>query len=104
MFLGRAGYFYNRDLWEYVSGERATETVRDSSVACVHGDEEGEEHLDVWYFPPKLPELNGRFIRRGPRCSLLARITVPVLDAGKLILRRSFAFVHAVSVNEDVRN
>ena len=28
------------------------------SVACVHGDEESEEHLDVWYFPPKLPELN----------------------------------------------
>ena len=28
------------------------------SVACVHGDEESEEHLDVWYFPPKLPEFN----------------------------------------------
>jgi hypothetical protein len=31
----------------------ATETVGDSSVACVHGDD-----LDVWDFPPKLPELN----------------------------------------------
>ena len=58
VFLDRAGYFYNRDLWEHVSGERATETVGDSSVACVRGDKEGEEHLDVWYFPPKLPELN----------------------------------------------
>jgi len=53
VFLDRAGYFYTRDLWEHVSGKRATETVGDSSVACVHGDD-----LDVWYFPPKLPELN----------------------------------------------
>ena len=58
VFLDRAGYFYNRDLWEHVSGKRATETVGDSSVACVRGDKKGEEHLDVWYFPPKLPELN----------------------------------------------
>ena len=53
VFLDRAGYFYARDLWEHVSGERATETVGDSSVACVRGDD-----LDVWYFPSKLPELN----------------------------------------------
>jgi transposase len=53
VFLDRAGYFYARDLWEYVSGERATETVGDSSVACVQG-----EGLEVWYFPSKLPELN----------------------------------------------
>jgi transposase len=53
VFLDRAGYFYARDLWEYVSGERATETVGDSSVACVQG-----EDLEVWYFPSKLPELN----------------------------------------------
>jgi hypothetical protein len=53
VFLDRAGYFYTRDLWEHVSGKRATETVGDSSVACVCG-----ESLDVWYFPPKLPELN----------------------------------------------
>jgi len=53
VFLDRAGYFWARDLWEHVSGDRATETVGDSSVACVHGDT-----LDVWYFPPKLPELN----------------------------------------------
>ena len=33
VFLDRAGYFYNRDLWEHVSGERTTETVGDSSVA-----------------------------------------------------------------------
>jgi hypothetical protein len=53
VFLDRAGYFYARDLWEYVSGERATETVGDGSVACVQG-----EGLEVWYFPSKLPELN----------------------------------------------
>jgi transposase len=53
VFLDRASYFYTRDLWEYVSGKRATETVGDSSVACVRG-----EDLEVWYFPPKLPELN----------------------------------------------
>ena len=27
VFLDRAGYFYARDLWEFVSGERETETV-----------------------------------------------------------------------------
>jgi hypothetical protein len=53
VFLDQAGYFYNRDLWEHVSGERATETVGDSSVACATGD-----NLEVWYFPSKLPELN----------------------------------------------
>jgi len=56
VFLDRARYFYARDLWEHVSGERATETVGDSSVACVRGDDNTE--LDVWYFPSKLPELN----------------------------------------------
>lgn len=53
VFLDRAGYFYARDLWEYVSGERETdtaETVR--SRACM------EIRLDVWYFPSKLLELN----------------------------------------------
>jgi hypothetical protein len=58
VFLDRAGYFYNKDVWEHVSGECATDTVGDSSVACVRGDDEDEEYLDVWYFPPKLPELN----------------------------------------------
>ena len=53
VFLDRAGYFYARDLWEFVSGERETETVGDSSVSCVRGEE-----LAVWYFPSKLPELN----------------------------------------------
>lgn len=53
VFLDRAGYFYTRDLWGYVSGERSTETVGDTSLECVKG-----EHLEVWYFPPKLPELN----------------------------------------------
>ena len=37
VFLDRAGYFYARDLWEHVSGERETETVGDSSVSCVRG-------------------------------------------------------------------
>ena len=53
VFLDRAGYFYARDLWEFVSGERETGTVGDSSVSCVRGD-----NLEVWYFPSKLPELN----------------------------------------------
>ncbi|MEF8839177.1 MAG: transposase [Haloarculaceae archaeon] len=53
IFRDRAGYFYARDLWEHVSGERETETVGDSSVPCVPGDD-----LEVWYFPSKLPELN----------------------------------------------
>jgi hypothetical protein len=53
VFLDRAGYFYARDFWEHVSGERETETVGDSSVSCVRGDD-----LEVWYFPSKLPELN----------------------------------------------
>jgi len=53
VFLDRAGYFYARDVWEYVSGERETGTVGDSSVSCVRG-----ATLEVWYFPPKLPELN----------------------------------------------
>ena len=53
VFLDRARYFYAKDLWEHVSGKRETETVGDSSVSCVRG-----ETLDVWYFPPKSPELN----------------------------------------------
>ena len=53
VFLDRAGYFYARDLWKHVSGERETEAVGDSSVSCVRGDDP-----KVWYFPSKLPELN----------------------------------------------
>ena len=53
VFLDRARYFYAKDLWEHVSGTRETETVGDSSVSCVRG-----ETLDIWYFPPKSPELN----------------------------------------------
>jgi hypothetical protein len=41
VFLDRAGYFYARDLWEFVSGERETETVSDSSVSCVHREKAG---------------------------------------------------------------
>lgn len=53
VLLGRVGYFYARDRWEFVSGERNTDTVGDSSVTCVRS-----EALEVWYFPPKLPGLN----------------------------------------------
>jgi len=53
VFLDRARYFYARDVWEFVSGKRETETVEDSSVTCVQGSD-----LDIWYFPSKLPELN----------------------------------------------
>ena len=53
MFLYRAPYFYAKDIWEFVSGERSIEYIDDTSVACVGG-----ESLQVWYFPPRLPELN----------------------------------------------
>jgi len=53
VFLERASYFHAKDLREHVSGEREIETVGDSSVSCVRGD-----NLEVWYFPSKLPELN----------------------------------------------
>ena len=53
VFLDRAGYFYARDVWEFVSGTRETTTIDDTSITCVDG-----EKLDLWYFPPKLPELN----------------------------------------------
>jgi len=53
VFLDRARYFYAKDVWEFVSDKRETETVEDSSVTCVQGSD-----LDIWYFPSKLPELN----------------------------------------------
>jgi hypothetical protein len=53
VFLDRAGYFFARDVWEFVSGEREINTIDDTSITCVNG-----EKLDLWYFPSKLPELN----------------------------------------------
>ena len=53
VFLDRARYFYAKDLWEFVSGERSVEYIDDTSIACVRSDT-----LQVWYFPPRLPELN----------------------------------------------
>jgi len=53
VFLDQAPYFYAKDLWEFVSGKRSTERVDDTSVECVQND-----LLQVWYFPPRLPELN----------------------------------------------
>lgn len=53
VFLDRAPYFYAKDLWEFVCDERSVEYIDDTSVACVRG-----ETLQVWYFPPRLPELN----------------------------------------------
>lgn len=53
VFLDQAGYFYTRDLWEFVSNERQTQTMGDGAITCVRG-----ESLEVWYFPSKLPELN----------------------------------------------
>jgi hypothetical protein len=47
VFLDRAGYFYARDLWEHVSGARETETVGDSSVSCVRGDDHRSVVLPV---------------------------------------------------------
>lgn len=53
VMLDRAPYFYARDLWEYVSGDQATEFVDDTAVERVVGDS-----LQVWYFPSHAPELN----------------------------------------------
>ncbi len=53
VILDRARYFYAKDLWEFVSGERSVEYVDDTSITCVRNDT-----LQVWYFPPRLPELN----------------------------------------------
>ncbi|XVH33301.1 transposase (plasmid) [Haloferacaceae archaeon DSL9] len=53
VFFDWADYFYTRDLWGHVSGERETETVCDSSVSCVR-----EDTFGVWYFPSKFPALN----------------------------------------------
>jgi len=53
IFLDQASYFYAKDLWEFVSGERLTECVDDTSVERVQ-----REKLQVWYFPAHLPELN----------------------------------------------
>lgn len=53
VFLDRAPYFYAKDLWEFVSGERSIDTIDDTSVACVL-----DESLQIWYLPPHLPELN----------------------------------------------
>jgi hypothetical protein len=53
VLLDRAPYFYAKDLWEFVGGDRATETIGDTSVERVIG-----ETLCVWYFPPHAPQLN----------------------------------------------
>jgi hypothetical protein len=53
VLLDRAPYFYAKDLWEFVGGDRATETIGETSVERVIG-----ETLCVWYFPPHAPQLN----------------------------------------------
>lgn len=53
VFLDRASYFYATDVWGFVSDTEETEFVGDTSVERVRG-----EKLTVWYFPPRLPELN----------------------------------------------
>ena len=54
VFLDRAGYFYAKDLWEHVSGEREIETVGDSSASCVRVDDPLKSGTSC----SKLPELN----------------------------------------------
>ena len=53
VMIDRASYFYAGDVWEYVSGEEATEYIGDTSVERVSNEE-----LQAWDFPPRLPELN----------------------------------------------
>jgi len=43
VFLDRARYFYAKDLWEFVSGQRSVEYLDDTSIACVRSDT-----LEVW--------------------------------------------------------
>ena len=53
VLVDRAPYFYAKDLWEFVGGDRETEFVDDTAVERVVGDS-----LQLWYFPPHAPELN----------------------------------------------
>jgi hypothetical protein len=53
VLLYRAPYFYAKDLWEFVSGDRETECINDTAVERVVG-----ETLQIWYFPSHAPELN----------------------------------------------
>lgn len=53
VLLDQASYFYAKDLWEYVSGERSTDTIDDTTIECVEG-----KGLRIWYLPSHLPELN----------------------------------------------
>jgi hypothetical protein len=49
--IDRTGYFYARDLWEFVSGERWTESIAETAVERVRS-----ETFQAWYFRPRLPE------------------------------------------------
>lgn len=51
--LDQAPYFYARDLWAFMSGDRSTKCLEDTSVECVCGSS-----LQAWYYPSHLPELN----------------------------------------------
>jgi len=51
VLLDRALYFYAKDLWEFVSGDRETECIDDTAVERVVG-----ETLQIWYFPSHAPE------------------------------------------------
>jgi len=53
VLLDQASYFYSKDLWDFLSGDRLTACVDDTVVEYVQGDT-----LQVWYFPAQLPELN----------------------------------------------
>jgi hypothetical protein len=53
VLLDQAPYFYAKDLWEFVGGDRTTESIEDTGVEGVVGEE-----LQIWYFPSHAPELN----------------------------------------------
>jgi hypothetical protein len=53
VLLDQAPYFYAKNLWEFVGGDRATETNGETSIERVIG-----ETLCVWYFRPHAPQLN----------------------------------------------
>jgi len=91
IFLDRAGYFFAHDVREFISDSTELERIGETAINCVRG-----ESLELWYFPPKLPELNavegcwdqmqqwfaGRFVEdlsqlKQELATVISEITVP---------------------------
>jgi hypothetical protein len=91
IFLDRAGYFFANDVREFVGDSTKLEQIEETAIDRVRG-----ESLELWYFPPNLPELNavegcwdqiqqwftGRFIEdlsqlKQDLATALSEITIP---------------------------